>query len=236
MLRWDSEKPTPLVSGTSFFQSASFSWSSCLKSMLKALFHTALHWNSLLQWSPDSDFTCMEVPNCWREFLQLWAWSSVPVPPPLTPNEPITFEFSLTQVCRTWAESSQIVYQSIAWMMSSSVCPWSPQKDCPYDLHFCWCYNPPHCHQEAPLKLFLHHSRVILVCVSKFSHIAPTNHTVGFTRAAALILEAYFLVVPFLIFVTKYLSRSNLGMGDFLFIHDLRGYSPSWCGRHGGGW
>lgn len=39
------------------------------------------------------------------------------------------------------------------------------------------------------------------------------------------------ILVMFLLTVTKYLTRSNLGEGSFILAYDLRGYSPEWNGR-----
>lgn len=170
----------------------------------------------------------------WREFLQLWGWSSVSVSPSLTPNEPVTFEFSLAQVCRTWPECRQIAYQCTVWVISTSVCRRSPWKahDGHY-LHFCWCYDPSCCRQDAPLKLFLLHSRDVLVPMHKFPHIAPTNHTIGLAVAAALVWTPT-SITSFSHFWDQYLTRSSLKWEEFLFIHDLRGYSR-WCEGHNGG-
>lgn len=89
------------------------------------------------------------------------------------------------------------------------------------------------CHQDAPLKLFLLHSRDVLVPMYKFPHIAPTNHTVGLAVAAALVWTPT-SITSFSHFWDQYLTKSSLKWEEFLFIHDLRGYSR-WCEGHNGG-
>lgn len=138
---------------------------------------------------------------------------------------------SLQNVARMPSDCLPMYSMSDLYLSVSSVSLESSRRSY---LHFCWCYDPSCCRQDAPLKLFLLHSRDVLVPMHKFPHIAPTNHTIGLTVAAALVWTPTSIITSFSHFWDQYLTRSSLKWEEFLFIHDLRGYSR-WCeGQNGG--
>lgn len=129
-------------------------------------------------------------------------------------NQSIPFEFNLIQGFKSCGEYSWIPHQIIIWMASS---PIANKVSVAFTVHIFIGIQSSEPPSEWPIKFCLQHFKTSLACSHKSFYLSPKKpilkayESPRLFTAATLLLSTNFMLVTFLVVMTKYLMTATWG-------------------------